>query len=636
MNSNISQIQVILDGIKNEVLGRLEIEANVISNIAFAPSPDPSQGDIGFPVFSLAKTLRKSPQMIASDIAAMIQIEDYPILDEVLAVGPYVNFRYHRGTLCQQVISSALTASQYGKGTLKNPEQWMIEFSAPNTNKPQHLGHVRNDLLGASVSSILSFAGSDVIRVNLINDRGIHICKSMLAYSRFGNNTTPRSENMKGDHFVGKYYVLFDQKFSKEYDHWLTTSLAQEKFSEWQESRKSKEKEKDQDPKKSFRKSYKDKFFNKESELGGAVKKMLLAWEEGDTEVVDLWNMMNAWVFAGFDETYEKLGVEFEHVYRESETYLLGKDIVNEGVESGIFKKIEGGAIACDLTKVGLKGEKILQRSDGTSVYMTQDLGTALARFDEYKMDHMVYVVGNEQDYHFKVLFAILEALRPDFKDRFSHLSYGMVLLPDGKMKSREGKVVDADDLIDEMHALALNAVNDRYPDLDEIEKKKRAIAIGDAALKFYVLDFNPKTTVNFDPQKSIAFEGRTGPYCLYSYARIQSIGKKMKGWPVLEKEAQHEALQSLGTDLEIQLVNALIEWPRIVQLSARLLDPSKITEQLFILCKAFSTMYNDRDHRIKDIEGPRKEGLLLLSQAVAQTLKTGLKVIGIHVLDEM
>ncbi len=634
--NNISEIQTILDQIKTEALSSFDLAPEVIENITFAPSPDLKLGDLGFPCFSLAKSMRKAPAMIAKDIAAAINADDHDIIAEVLPVGPYVNFKYARGVVSEKVVAAALDSSDYGKGVYEKPEKWMVEFSAPNTNKPQHLGHVRNDLLGASVSSILKFAGHDVVRVNLINDRGIHICKSMLAYQRFGEGKTPESESIKGDHFVGDYYVMFDKIFTEEYESWLESDVAEAKFQEWQKGRKEKEREADKTPKKSFQKSYKDTFFNTESEIGGAAKDMLIKWEEGDTEVRGLWNLMNTWVFKGFDETYESLGVVFEHVYRESETYLLGKDIVNKGVERGVFKTIEGGAIACDLETVGLKGEKILQRSNGTSVYMTQDLGTALARFEEYEMDHMVYVVGDEQDYHFKVLFAILEALDPKLANRMKHLSYGMVLLPEGKMKSREGKVVDADDLIEQMHVLAHESVEERYPDLDEVEKRKRSVAIGNAALKFYILDFNPKTTVTFDPKKSIAFEGRTGPYCLYSYARIQSIGRKVGGWPELSEEEREAALSALGTDVEMQLVNELTDWPRMVQLSARLMDPSKITEQLYKLCKAFSTMYNDNDHRIKDIEGPRRDGLLLLTEAVAKTLKTGLDVIGIEALNEM
>ncbi len=634
--TNISEIQTILETIKTEALSALDIDQKMIDNITFAPSPDLKMGDVGFPCFSLAKALRKSPAAIAQDVAASIDIQVYDIIKEVLAVGPYVNFKYNRGEVAKKVVAKALSEDAYGKGVYEKPEKWMIEFSAPNTNKPQHLGHVRNDLLGASLSSILKFAGNEVIRVNLINDRGIHICKSMLAYQRFGEGKTPESESIKGDHFVGNYYVLFDRKFTEEYEAWLEGEVARSTFEQWQNTRKSKEKEADTTPQKTFAKFYKDTYFNTFSEIGGAAKDMLVGWEEGREDIVALWNLMNSWVFKGFDETYEKLGVVFEHVYRESQTYLLGKDLVNEGLEKGIFHKVEGGAIACDLSTVGLKGEKILQRSNGTSVYMTQDLGTALARFEEYDMDHMVYVVGNEQDYHFNVLFAILEKIDPKLAGRLFHLSYGMVLLPEGKMKSREGKVVDADDLIDEMQNLAFESVEERYPDLEASEKRKRAVAIGNAALKYYVLDFNPKTTVNFDPKKSISFEGRTGPYCLYSYARIQSIARKMGGWPTLNDEDRAEALAALGSDLEMQIVNELTDWPRMVQLAARLKDPSKITEQLFKMCKTFSTMYNDADHRINQLEGPRRDGLLLLSQVVASTLKTGLEVIGIDVLDEM
>ncbi|MFP4598452.1 MAG: arginine--tRNA ligase, partial [Persicimonas sp.] len=539
------------------------------------------------------------------------------------------------------VVSQALDESRFGADTVEPPEHWMFEYSAPNTNKPQHLGHVRNDLLGQAVSQISDWAGHEVTRVNLINDRGIHICKSMLAYKKWGNGETPEETGEKGDHLVGRYYVMFNQKFSAEYDAWKQTEQARERFENWLTERDEVEGEEDQPDEQKLREiffgEYRDDYFNRESELGGQAKEMLRNWEAGDEQTVALWKTMNQWVFDGFDETYERLGVEFDKVYYESQTYQLGKDVVLEGLEAGKFEQLEDGAVVCDLEKLGLQGQKVLLRSDGTSVYMTQDIGTALERFREFDLDKMSYVVGNEQDYHFQVLFKILGLLKPELEGRLYHLSYGMVLLPEGKMKSREGKVVDADELMDEMEALARQEVEDRWPDLDDAELDERARAIGMAGLKYYILDFNPRTTVNFDPKKSIDFQGRTGPYCLYSYARIQSIGRRIGGWPELDATSRAACLEALGTDLEMALVRQLQDWPQTASQAARDLDPSKVTEYLFKLCKSFSTLYNDDDHKIVDIDdAQRRDGLLYLSRAVAQTLQKGLRLVGIETLEEM
>lgn len=639
----VSDIQSRLDEAKNKALTALGAPSEVAADIAFAEAPNPDMGDVGFPCFALARHLRKAPPQIANDVAEAIRgaLSEDDLIEEVIVAGPYVNFRLRSGKIAEIVVSHALEGPRFGADSVDDSSRWMIEFSAPNTNKPQHLGHVRNDLLGATVATILEFAGNDVLRVNLINDRGIHICKSMLAYKKWGEGETPESSGMKGDHLVGKYYVMFDRAFSDEYSDWQKSQPATARFEQWRAERKPEDTDGKTDAqlRREFFSFYKDDYFNNHSAIGAEAREMLRDWEAGHADTVELWHTMNTWVFAGFDETYESLGVRFDRVYRESETYLLGKDIVLRGLEDGKFKKLADGAVVADLEALGLQGEKVLLRSDGTSVYMTQDLGTAIARFDEYELDHMVYVVGDEQNYHFQVLFKILDLLRPGLEERLSHLSYGMVLLPEGKMKSREGKVVDADDLIAEMIALAEVEVRARYEEagLSEDAMKHRARVIGLAALKYYVLDFNPRTTVHFDPQKSIDFQGRTGPYLLYSYARIQSIAREAGGFPGLSEADRSAALQALGTDLEMAVVRELQDWPRMVALSARLLDPSKSTEQLFRISKAFATMYNDRErHKIIEVESPRKEGLLLLAKAVGETLRTGLSLLGIETLDEM
>ena len=632
----ITDIEAQLTAAKDAALAALDVPEDVIAEISLAPAPNPDMGDVGFPCFALARHLRNAPPKIAAEVAQ--KIEASGLISEVIVAGPYVNFRLDGAAVAEVVLREALQ-SQTGFGAVDladdERDRWMVEFSAPNTNKPQHFGHVRNNLLGATVSSVLEHAGHEVVRVNLINDRGIHICKSMLAYRNWGDGETPESTGEKGDHFVGRYYVLYGHKFDEEYAAWANSDAASAAFAAWKrlQSPKLVAENDDESLRTKFLDAHEDTYFNQGSILGAQTKRMLMDWESGDEDVVALWEKMNGWVFAGFDETYKALGIEFERTYRESETYLLGKDIVEKALQDGLLRRLEDGAVVFDLHKVGLEGEKILLRSNGTSVYMTQDLGTALSRIDEYDVDRMVYVVGDEQDYHFKVLFGVLDTLRPGLGERMQHLSYGMVHLPDGQMKTRTGTVVDADDMVAEMSDLAREAVDERYPDLDDDERARRARAIGLAALKYFIMDFNPKTTVHFDPKKSIEFQGRTGPYLQYSYARINSIAREAGGFP----EVSEEALRALGTDLEMAVVKELQEWPRMVALSARLLDPSKVTEQLFKIAKAFSTMYNDRDrHKIIEVESPRREGLLLLAKAVQNALASGFALLGIDALEEM
>jgi arginyl-tRNA synthetase len=637
----IADIDARIAQLKDEALAELDVPGEAAADISIETPPNPEMGDRGFPCFVLARHLRKAPPKIAEEVAAVVErlLDSDDIIASVDPIGPYVNVTFDRSKLAALVVSQALSDAEFGSETTDDARHWMFEYSAPNTNKPQHLGHVRNDLLGQSVATIVGFAGHEITRVNLINDRGIHICKSMLAYDKWGGRETPESAGVKGDHLVGKYYVMFNVRLQDEYQQWQQTDEAEELFQEWCHEREQKTADEfsNEQLHEIFFGQFADTYFNEYSELGAEARKMLRDWEAGDEDVVELWETMNQWVFDGFDETYERLGVEFDKVYYESDTYRLGKDIVEEGLDKGVFHRLDDGAVACDLEQIGMDGEKILLRSDGTSVYMTQDLGTAVERFEDFDMDQMVYVVGNEQDYHFQVLFGILGLLRPDLEGRLHHLSYGMVELPEGKMKSREGKVVDADDLMDEMLSLADEAVRERYDDLSEDDIEERSRAIGMGALKYFILDFNPRSTVNFDPAKSIEFQGRTGPYCMYSYARTQSLAERFGGWPELDDAGRRVALEALGTDLEMGIVRELQEWPSICNRAARDLDPSKITEHLFKLCKSFSTLYNDEDHRIKDIDDEdRRNGLLLLSRAVGRTLETGLELIGVETLDEM
>lgn len=637
----VTDIETHVDNLKNQALASLGVDEATQALIALAAAPNPEMGDLGFPCFVLAKALRKGPPMIAAEVAKAMQplLAENDVISEVLAVGPYVNVRFNRSRYSEIALTQVLSQlADYGRDTIQDPSKWMIEYSAPNTNKPQHLGHVRNNLLGSAVASVLDFAGHDVTRVNLINDRGIHICKSMLAYQLFGDGETPESSGIKGDHLVGRYYVRFEQEFQAEYSAWIDTDEAAKHFATWRAAQTTESLAgKTEDAiAGEFRKAFKDTYFNSASVLGKSARDMLLAWEAGDEKTVTLWKLMNSWVFAGFDETYARLGVAFDHVYYESNTYLLGKDVVQKGLEDGKFHRLDDGAIVCDMEPLGLNGQKVLMRRDGTSVYMTQDLGTALSRFDEYHMNNMVYVVGDEQDYHFQVLFKVLEVLRPELAGHLQHLSYGMVLLPEGKMKSREGTVVDADELMEGMCELAADAIRERYPDLSEEALAARANTIGMAALKYYILDYNPRTSIHFDPAKSIDFEGRTGPYALYSYARIQSIRRKM-GWPELDEAAQLRAVKALGSDLEFAVLKELADWPHMLEVSARLLDPSKVTEYIFRVAKAFSSLYTDRAHRIVDIvDEDHRNGLLLLAKAVGESIRGALNILGIETVDEM
>ena len=650
--TSVSQIEAHLESIKNQALEALGVSQEVAREISLADAPNPELGDRGFPVFALARHLRKGPPVIAQELVASLKplTSDDPLLLDVIAAGPYVNFKLDPAKIAQVAILEALKPQPKTPGVgahfLSSDEtaHWMIEYSAPNTNKPQHLGHVRNNLIGASVNAILEFAGHKVTRVNLINDRGIHICKSMLMYQMFGDGSTPESVGQKGDHFVGHFYVMFSNEFAKEYSAWQATDEAQSIYQTWLGGRSEKAQQEDAERtpeqlQKSFFKSYEDTYFNTYSTLGHLTKTMLVAWEDGDEEVRSLWKMMNQWVFDGFDATYARLGVLFDEVYYESQTYLLGKDIVEQGKKDGIFEEVEGGAIACDLEKIGLSGHKILLRSNGTSVYMTQDLGTALERFDTHEIDRMAYVVADEQRHHFKVLFGILGLLRPALEDKLFHLSYGMVELPKGlgRMKTRNGTTVDADDLMDAMAEFALVESNERYPDLSDDEKQRRAEIIGLAAMKFFLLYFNRTSTVHFDPHESIDFKGKTGPYVMYAYARIQSIARELGGWPELPEAAELKRVcASLGTKQEVDLLNRLRSWPHSLAVATRDLDPSKIADFAYTLARDFSAMYNHPDHRIKEMGGDRRAAQLLLCKTVGEYLRTALELLGIGVLDQM
>ncbi len=497
-----------------------------------------------------------------------------------------------------QTLNTISLKEHFGKGE-KKAEKVMVEYSSPNTNKPLHLGHVRNNLLGYSISALLDYAGFEVIKANLINDRGIHICKSMLAWEKFGNNETPESTGMKGDHLVGKYYVEFDKAYKKEIENLVAQGLTEEQA-------------------------------KKEAPLIKEAQDMLLKWEQKDEHVLQLWNMMNAWVYAGFEKTYKTMGVNFDQYYYESNTYTLGKDIIDEGLSKGVFFKKEDGSVWIDLTDDGLD-QKLVLRGDGTSVYITQDLGTAQMKYEQYGMDKSIYVVGNEQEYHFKVLFLILEKLGKSWAKGLFHLSYGMVDLPSGKMKSREGTVVDADDLMEEMvqSAKEQSEALGKVAEFSEEEKQKLYTQIGMGALKYYLLKVDPKKRLLFDPNESIDLQGNTGPFIQYSYARIQSMLRK--------------ATISINTTHHIQAINAnerdcimlMLKYPAIIEESAKTYSPALLANYLYDVAKTFNKFYHDEP--ILKLEDEALQNFrLLICKEVAQIISSGMLLLGIEVPERM
>jgi len=475
----------------------------------------------------------------------------------------------------------------------------MVEFSSPNTNKPLHLGHIRNNLLGHSVSQIVKAAGKPVVQVQIINDRGIHICKSMWAWREFGEGETPESSGLKGDHLVGKYYVAFDKAYKAEVQELIASGKteAQAKV---------------------------------EAPSLLAAQDMLRQWEQGDEEVRSLWRKMNEWVYAGFNETYGRLGVAFDRNYYESETYVLGKADIEKGLASGVFYRRDDGSVWIDLTEEGLD-EKLVLRSDGTSVYMTQDIGTAIQRFKDFPIDSLTYVVGNEQDYHFKVLFLILKRLGYAWADDLTHLSYGMVNLPTGRMKSREGTVVDADDLLNEMERAA-REISEELGKTDSLADGEKAAlyqAIGLSALKYFILKVDPKKTMVFNPEESIDFNGNTGPFIQYTHARICSIQRRatVEGtWSWHEVDLQEK---------ERELIQTLAKFPSIVQDAAKALAPSIVANYLYDVAKAYNTFY--QSHSIINAETPQIAAFRLdLSNEVAGVLQRGLELLGIQAPERM
>ncbi|MAO07192.1 MAG: arginine--tRNA ligase [Alteromonas sp.] len=569
-----------------------------LDSVEFQATRKDFEGDITVVVFPMLKVVKGNPVHIGealgnylvenvSEVASFNVVKGF--LNLVLSDAYYLSFF--------QGISNFDSYGMVPQGT----DAMMVEYSSPNTNKPLHLGHIRNILLGHSVSEILKASGKKVYKTQIINDRGIHICKSMLAWKHFGNGETPQSTGLKGDKLVGNYYVKFDQEYKKQ-----VTALQGEGKSE--------------DEAKA------------EAPLLMEAKEMLRKWEAGDPETVALWEQMNGWVYDGFETTYQKLGVDFDSYYYESNTYLLGKDNIEEGLKNGVFYKKEDGSVWCDLTSEGLD-EKLVLRSDGTAVYMTQDIGTAIQRVKDHPdVNGMIYTVGNEQDYHFKVLFLILKKLGFQWAENLYHLSYGMVDLPSGKMKSREGTVVDADDLIDEMATTAQTISEElgKIDDLSEAEKDHLYHTIGMGALKYYILKVDPKKRILFDPKESVDFQGNTGPFIQYTYARIQSILRK--SGTVADKGIPN-AIQL--HEKEKELLKALQLFPEKVQEAAENYSPAIIANYTYDLVKEFNSFYQNVTILSAETEA-EKTFRVQLSKAVGAVIKTAFGLLGIEVPQRM
>ena len=585
----------------------LEIMLEVVSNLYGEVTPQQIQiqktrkefeGDYTLVCFPLLKLSRKSPEATATEIgeavvAASEHISAYNVIKGFLNLSLSLSFWQAR-------FAEIVATEEYGRAE-STGKTIMVEYSSPNTNKPLHLGHIRNNLLGYSVSQILAESGHKVIKANLVNDRGIHICKSMVAWQRYGNGATPESTGIKGDHLVGDYYVEFDKHYKAEIAELVAGGMSEE------EAKKS-------------------------APILLEAQEMLRKWEAKDEDVRALWEMMNGWVYDGFDVTYKTLGVDFDKVYYESQTYLLGKSIVAEGLDKGIFFRKEDGSVWIDLTADGLD-QKLLLRGDGTSVYMTQDLGTALQRFEQNNLDGITYVVGNEQNYHFQVLKLVLKKLGYEWSDDIYHLSYGMVELPEGKMKSREGTVVDADDLVEKMVATAreMSAELGKLDDCTEQEADRICSMIGLGALKYFILKVDPKKTMLFDPRESIDFNGNTGPFIQYTHARICSVLRK-----ATEQGIDYSGVVAADyLPEEVEIVKSLCDYPQTVISAAEAFAPSMIAAYTYELCKMFNGYYHDHSILREENEAVKLMRLQLASQ-VARVIRRGMALLGIEVPERM
>lgn len=560
------------------------------------------EGDLTVVVFPFVKAARKSPEQTGAEIGAYLQ-QNNPVVCGFNVIKGFLNLSISKEYWVETLLELHADVNFGKTAVTDDSDLMMIEYSSPNTNKPLHLGHIRNNLLGYSIAEIQKANGWKVVKTNIVNDRGIHICKSMLAWKLFGNGETPASTGMKGDHLVGKYYVVFDKAYKAEIKELIANGMSEEEA-------------------------------KKAAPLILQAQEMLLAWENNDAEVRQLWEMMNGWVYAGFDVTYKQLGVDFDKIYYESETYLEGKEKVEEGLAKGTFYKREDGSVWADLTGDGLD-EKLLLRADGTSVYMTQDIGTAKLRYDQYPIKKMVYVVGNEQNYHFQVLSILLDKLGFEWGKSLVHFSYGMVELPEGKMKSREGTVVDADDLMQEMidTAREISAELGKLDNCTDEEIKEIARMVGLGSLKYFMLKVDPRKNMTFNPKESIDFNGNTGPFIQYTHARIQSVLRK-----ATEQAIDYSSLKNTKvsiSDKESYLVQLLTEYPAVVKLAGEEFSPALIANYIYELVKEFNQFYHDFTI-LKEEDLDLKQFRLVLSASIAKVIKSGMALLGIDVPERM
>jgi len=596
----MSVLDTLAERLASAVKDGLGLEVEPAAFVLDTP-PDPALGDLAFACFPLAKASRRAPAQIAAALAAALSPDS--LVAGVRADGPYLNLRLERSGWFGEV----LEAWRAGAPSLALPpaerRRHVVEFSCPNTNKPQHLGHLRNNFLGDALSRLLAAVGHDVVRVNLINDRGIHICKSMLAWRRWGEGATPETTRRKGDHLVGDCYVRFARELAAEEEAWRAARSLAGRPTEEEHAR-----------------------FEAESELMGAAREMLRRWEAGDPDTLELWRVLNSWVLAGYEETYTRQGIAFDRVFFESEIWTLGRAEVEDGLARGVFARSDGGAVVCPLDDLGLE-PKVLLRSDGTAIYMTQDLGNAVMRHRTLGFDEMTYVVGSEQEHHFRVLFHILGRLGHAWAGRLTHFSYGMVNLPGGRMKSREGTVVDADDLLDELETACRRVLEEsqKRSDLDGEEKDAIVRRLALAAVKYYMLKVTPRLDMVYNPEESIDLAGNTGPYLQYAHARIHSLVRKSGVDPAAVAE-----VDLLGEPEEVELVLQLTLWPREMRLAAAQLNPARVAQRSYELARSFSRLFNA--HSIYDkVEDPRlARQRVALVAAAGRALHQGLDLMGI------
>ena len=594
-------IELILRNKVIEAVEKLYTQNVNTESVQFQNTRKEFEGDLTLVVFPFLRISKKSPEQTADDLGKYL-LENVNEVSKYNVVKGFLNLSISPAYWLSVLTSISGTEGFGIKKADANSPLVMVEYSSPNTNKPLHLGHIRNNLLGFSLCEILKANGYHVVKTNIVNDRGIHICKSMLAWLNWGNGETPESSGMKGDHLVGKYYVIFDQHYKKEIAKLVAGGMTSDEAEQ-----------------------------NAPSIIG--ARELLRKWENKDTETIRLWETMNGWVYDGFDVTYKKMGVNFDKIYYESNTYIIGRDEVIRGLNEGIFYQKEDSSVWADLTAEGLD-HKILLRSDGTSVYMTQDIGTAKERFNDYKIDKMIYVVGNEQNYHFQVLSILLDKLGFEFGKGLYHFSYGMVELPQGKMKSREGTVVDADDLMEEMVEVARKTSEElgKLESLSELEAIETYETIALGALKYFILKVDPKKNMLFNPEESIDFNGNTGPFIQYTYARIRSVLRKA--------EEQGIEIQALDMNLNLaekeqELIKKIAQFDIVVKEAGEMYSPALIANYIYDLVKEFNQFYHDfsilkeEDMKIRNLR-------LVLAETVAKVIQSGMKLLGIGVVERM